>query len=384
MRSAIIAAAVTAVLALAPPAQAQEYTPDPNSLSAKYAEKPYDPFITAYAGLGYYYWNNLSGLVEFGDDKVVEQKVDPYKMKKFYVKADLWLINAGIEYLTTRFTDLGDITEEQSAEEQRDPLARYMRFFSGIAIGGYELKANVAFRKFQGTLKSLGMEPDDGASPEVPVYYYPARGAGVILAEGDEVPWSSIVKEYEMVLSVPMGEKRRRGLSMSYDIGARYMTFSAPQRLSLELADNPSIDTTYLAVMQTRYHIYSASFGLNMHYQWMSDIYMDFYAPGVLGFHRFENRYLSARPKYPFNFTATGRGHLCLGYDLKHVKVEGGIDYTYYYSYSMAKVKLKRDMWAYSEWDGVDTQLYSGEKYNVESSRLEIFWGVYLQAYILI
>jgi len=121
-----------------------------------------------------------------------------------------------------------------------------------------------------------------------------------------------------------------------------------------------------------------------MHYQWMSDIYMDFYAPGVLGFHRFENRYLSARPKYPFNFTATGRGHLCLGYDLKHVKVEGGIDYTYYYSYSMAKVKLKRDMWAYSEWDGVDTQLYSGEKYNVESSRLEIFWGVYLQAYILI
>ncbi len=31
-----------------------------------------------------------------------------------------------------------------------------------------------------------------------------------------------------------MGEKRRRGLSMSYDIGARYMTFSAPQRLSLE------------------------------------------------------------------------------------------------------------------------------------------------------
>ena len=383
MRSAIIVAVVIGVLAFGFSADAQDYTIDPQSEAAKRAELPYDPFITAYAGLGYYYWNNLSGLVEYGGQKAVEQKVEPYKMKKFYVKADLWIINAGIEYLTTRFTDMGDITEEQSAEEQKDPLARYMRFFSGIAIGGYELKANVAFRKFQGTLKSLGMEPDDGSGIE-PVYYYPARGDGVILNEGDEVPWSSIVKEYEMVLSIPMGEKRRRGLSMSYDIGARYMTFSAPQRLSLEEADNPGIDSSYMAVMQTRYHIYSASFGLNMHYQWMSDIYMDLYAPGVLGFHRFENRYLSARPKYPFNFTATGRGHLCLGYDLKHVKVEGGIDYTYYYSYSMAKVKLKRDVNTYGEYTGDPETLTAGSKYQVDASRLEIFWGVYLQAYILI
>jgi len=170
---------------------------------------------------------------------------------------------------------------------------------------------------------------------------------------------------------------------MSYDIGGRYMNFSAPQKMRFGAEDMPAVASDFTNIMQTRYHIYSISFGLNMHYQWMSDIYMDLYAPGVLGFHRFENRYLSARPKYPFNFTATGRGHLCLGYDLKHVKVEGGIDYTYYYSYSMAKVKLKRDVNTYGEYTGDPETLTAGSKYQVDASRLEIFWGVYLQAYIL-
>ncbi|MGV7928193.1 MAG: hypothetical protein AB2L13_04670 [Spirochaetota bacterium] len=381
MRSAIIVAVVIGVLAFGFSAGAQDYTIDPHSEAAKRAELPYDPFITAYAGLGYYYWNNLSGLFEYGGQKAVEQKVEPYKMKKFYVKADLWIINAGIEYLTTRFTDMGNITEEQSAEEQKDPLARYMRFFSGIAIGGYELKANVAFRKFQGTLKSLGMEADDGT--EFPVIYYPSRGPSQELDEGMEAPWSTIVKEYEIVLSVPMGERRRRGLFMSYDIGGRYMNFSAPQKMRFGAEDMPAVASDFTNIMQTRYHIYSISFGLNMHYQWMSDIYMDLYAPGVLGFHRFENHYLSARPKYPFNFTATGRGHLCLGYDLKHVKVEGGIDYTYYYSLSQADVKLKQDVDCYSEEDGLIRTLPQGSKVEVSAQRLEIFWGVYLQAYIL-
>ncbi len=78
----------------------------------------------------YYYWNNLSGLFEYGSQKVVEQKVDPYRMKKFYGKADLWLINAGIgtspPASPTLATHRGAVGRGTS-----DPLARYMRSSPG-------------------------------------------------------------------------------------------------------------------------------------------------------------------------------------------------------------------------------------------------------------
>ncbi|HSV95926.1 MAG: hypothetical protein MUC76_12270 [Spirochaetes bacterium] len=383
MRSAFILAVVIVVVISAISAGAQDNVVYPQPYAAKYAEMPYDPFITAYAGTGYYYWNDLSGLIESSGEKAVEQKVEPYVMKKFYVKADLWIFNAGIEYLTSRFTDMGNITEEQSAEEQQDPLARYMRFFSGLQLGGVELKGNLTYRKFQGALKSLGMKPYDGTPPILPVLYYPANGPKQELAKGDEAPWSTVVRDYEIVLSIPMNERRRRGMFTSYEIGGRYTSYSAPQKLRFTDPEAAPGDTYFSAVMQTTYHIYSLSVGYRTRYQTISDVYVEFYAPGVFGFHRFENDYLDARPKYPFNFTATGRGHLCLGYDLKHVRLEGGIDYTYYCSYSKADVKLKEDIDYYSERTGDPVTLTQGSKAEVSAMRLELFWGVYLQAYIL-
>jgi len=303
-------------------------------------------------------------------------------MKKFYVKADLWLINFGIEYLTSRFTDFEGITEEQSVEGKNDPIAKYMRLFSGISIGNVELKGNVSFKKFQGTLKSNGIKIDNGYTK--PVYYYPEHGDVVPLEPGDEITWFSIVKDYELVLSLGGNKKRRYGGYGSYDIGARYTNFTAPQKLRFSNDRYTALVSDVTAVMLTEYHLYSLSLGWNVGYTTRALLYYEFYFPAVLGFHRFENSYMDVRPKYPYNYTVSGRGKICMGFDLKHVKIEGGVDYTYFYSNTMASTKLKQEIDYLSEADGTPGNLPQGSKVQVAASRLELFWGVYVQAYILL
>lgn len=373
---------IMTLLCTALPSYSQDLTGDTSVYTPAGEEKAYRPFITAYAGIGWYYWNDYSSLFEMTNKNALKQKVDPYIMKKFFVKADLWLVNFGIEYLTSKFTNFEGITEERDIETKNDPIAKYLRLFSGISLFGVEIKGNVSFKKFQGTLESNGIKADNGAI--IPVRFYPENGAYVDLDPGEEVSWYSIVKDYELLIAFGGTRRHRYGGYGSFDIGARYINFQAPQKLRFSEEGGMPLLSDITAVMITEYHIYNITFGMNTGYAWRSGIYTEFYFPAVLGMHRFENSYLKVDPKYPYNYTASGRGKLCLGYDLKHVRIEGGIDYSYFLCNTKASSRVKKQIDYLSEENGDPGTIPQGSKVEVSASRLELFWGFYVHAYILL
>lgn len=348
--------------------------------SDKKDDKPYNPFITAYAGIGYYRWHTFNHLFESSTHQPLEQKIDPYIMKKFYVKADLWIINAGLEYLTSKFTDFSGITKEENLSEEDTPLAKYLKFFAGVEIWGMKITFNTSFKKFRGTMKSNGIKTLSAGI--IPVYYYPEKGSYVQLNPGDEISWYTMVSDYELLFSFLIGRKKSYGFIMSYDIGFRYIQYKAPQKIRFG-SSGMSLGSDITAVMMTEYQIYNLSLGFNIAYKWKSGLYLEYTLPAVLGLHDFKNSYIDPDLEYPFNYTAGGRGKLCIGYKMKHVKIEGGIDYSYYISNSLGPAKLKKDITYQSETDGSVGTATKGSTAEINTQRLELFWGVYLHAYIM-
>jgi hypothetical protein len=117
------------------------------------------------------------------------------------------------------------------------------------------------------------------------------------------------------------------------------------------------------------------------------DFYLHYYVPlNIAGYYYAENDYFDVENKKPFSkntlsLTTSSSGNLSLAYILNHLKIEGGMDYGFYYSQLMlTDARLKKDVNYTNSISGIPENAPAGSKVNIEAKRIELFWGFYLHA----
>lgn len=127
--------------------------------------------------------------------------------------------------------------------------------------------------------------------------------------------------------------------------------------------------------------------GLKSRFPIWGDLYMTTYTPlslSGLGGYSAESDYFKSKKITPFsfdNFNVSSAGSITLQYILKHMKIEGGVDYGMYYSWlTMSQVKLKKDITYFDTVADLPATVNQGDRVDMEFKRLEFFWGFFLSA----
>lgn len=339
------------------------------------ADDDYTPFITGYAGIGRYYWKNFN----LSGDAPIDQESTPYTMKKAYVRADLFIFNMGLEYLTSQLFNTEEVTREDDIDEENDRLAKQMRYFAGLGFGSYEIKANISFKKFAGVMRSNGVNLTGWSysGQNIPVIYYPGDGTYLELDKGAEVGTFTVVRDYELVLS------RRFSRYVSYDLGLRYMNYKSPQFFKFGEDQYSSISSDINAVIMNEFQVYTLSSGVDARTRNRWGLMFGTYFPACFGVYGYKNDYFDIKPAFT-SYLVTGRGKIYTGLEYDHLRLEVGFDYTYLYSAPISRsAKLKQDLFYYSSEDGSPGTVARGTKMSISSDRIEVFYGVYFHAMLM-
>ena len=329
-----------------------------------------DPWIEAYAGLGYYCWDlsYLSGGNLFDND------IDPFILKKFELRGNLRLLKLGLNYFTSRFDDMFNTTDEADVAKENDPLARQLAMLAGIELGPVVISADAKFRKFQGTITSNGKDLSGGGSVESIVY---TSSGPEYLAKGDRLTWYSMVRDYTLKVGTPW--RRKTGFNFAMEFGARMVEYASPVMIDVaEHIGTGSGHTTGLFVSDITQYFIGFSFWMN--YTWANGFYWDWALPAYLGANRLENPYLDMGPGNTYTFSSSGK--LASGYRTGNVRFELGFDYDFFISNSMYTSRLKRNV-AYYTPLGDPAIMSAGAQVDSEFVRMEIFWGIYLHATVM-
>jgi len=343
-------------------------------------ESPEDnAFIIARAGIGYYFWQSRY-FADFSQDPAYDHSVQPYLMKRFEIKARIFFLEGGAEYLTNRFRESTDFESEEQTREEQDPLARQLSAFAGLRLGGYTIKTDIVFRKFQGNITSNGLKLYSGAV--VPLYYYPESGNPLALNKGDDVNWFTVYKQYEIKL-VKGGSLS----NFSWDLGFQYIEYESPAEMEIQIGHNDLFSATLPAVPQalmfTKSKIYNIIFGYHQRKFITESFVFEWYAPLIVGLTSMENQYMELKPQWsypPTNFVASTYIQASLQYVTKYVKLEFGGDFNMMMSNIYNETTLSRDLAYRSSTDGTEKTLPEGTDITVRSMKWEYFWGVYIRA----
>ncbi len=276
---------LAAVLLLAFDAHAKEkpgdrgmYSDGGSSVSG---EAPAAPWIEVYAGLGYYTWKMQYNTGLYGNS-IFENTTQPYILKQFDVRANLRILQFGLNYLTNRFDDAFNTTGETDATEENDPLARQLALFAGLRFGPLVLSTDAKFRKFEGTIRSNGMPVLTGV---VPGRLYTDSGI-VELPAGKELTWYSTIKDYSARIGMP--RDRKTGWNGAIEFGGRLVEYRTPTEIGVKTHGiYPSKETNALFISDIRQYFAGCSFWFN--YTGSSGLYWDWFVPAYLGANKTKN-----------------------------------------------------------------------------------------------
>jgi hypothetical protein len=338
--------------------------------------------IYAYGGYGYYRWKMMS--MESITDALTsdiptsgmrfKHESTPYVVKKYGVKTNISFLSFGLDYFgDTLSLPAMESDKEKKLEEDESKKARQLKYLSGIGFGDLSFHFNITRRDFDSTITSKGYKPL--MNPTVPIYYYPETGDPVTLAEGDKAAWYTSYTDYE-------GKLVRSSGPYAFEFGARYVRYDAPTELSI--SQNGSRGDV---LMFTENRMVTLFMGIGTFSRIAGDFYLHYYVPvNIAGYYYAENSYFDVEDKKPFSkntlsLTTSSSGNLSLAYIIKHFKLEGGMDYGFYYSQLMlTDAKLKKDVDYTNSVSGITETASAGSKVNIEAKRIEFLWGFYLHA----
>ncbi len=338
--------------------------------------------IYAYGGYGYYRWKMMS--MESIMDALTsdiptsgmrfKHESTPYVVKKYGVKTNISFLSFGLDYFSdTLSLPAMESDRKKNLEGDESKKARQLRYLSGISFGDISFHFNVTRRDFDSTITSKGYKPL--MNPIVPIYYYPETGDPVTLAVGEKAAWYTSYTDYEGKLVW------NKGLT-AFEFGARYVRYDAPTELSI--SENGSRGDV---LMFTENKMISLFMGIGTFSRIAGDFYLHYYVPlNIAGYYYAENSYFDIENKKPFStntfsLTTSSSGNLSLAYIIKHFKLEGGMDYGFYYSQLMlTDARLKKDVSYTNSISGITETAPAGSEVNIEAKRIEFLWGFYLHA----
>lgn len=138
-------------------------------------------WVYAYAGFGYYEWKMMSQneyLSLFGVDDMsgidFRHEAEPFVLKKYGVKANIFLLSLGLDYFSDRFSFKTDFDNTRDLQQENDRRSEQLKFLSGLRFGSWAFSATALFRDFNSVLTSRGYRAINDTV--VPVYYYDEDG----------------------------------------------------------------------------------------------------------------------------------------------------------------------------------------------------------------
>ncbi len=342
--------------------------------------------VYAYGGYGYYNWKMMSinGLVDTfssGSDVPTSgirfrHEATPYTLKKYGFRTNFFIVSMGLDYFSDRFSLPGEFSSGDNETDTEDKNAKQLRYLSGLKFGNVSLQFNILKREFDSSIESKGFKPLM-SSTLYPVYYYMRDGSSLQLADGDKTSWFTEYTEYEAKVEI---QSRYTIL----EIGGKYVKYDAPSEMKIKYN---YIDGDILMFMENR--MMSLFFGMKTLYPLGSNFYLGFHIPvNIVGYYYPESEYFEIKDKKPFSantfsMAVSSSGNISLQYILSHVKIAGGFDYGMYYSKLMLQnAELKKDIEYRDNAYGNIYTAPSGSNVDIEATRIEFFWGLYLHASI--
>lgn len=324
--------------------------------------------INIYGGYYVNYWYIVPSI--FNE---LSYKNDPYKIKQIGLKTDFSNLSFGIEYSDNDFSFTSNIASEGSTSKNKtDQIAETLKLFNGISFGRFSLQTTFAHQEYSTIATS--MESDI-------INYYPDHGNMIMLNKNDTITWDTDYTKIMLEIDYTTSE------SNGFGIGVRYAEFGGPTETELSSTNPMDMDSGDIIIF-TKNKIYDLYFSGNIK-QWFSNqVYTMLSVSGsIVTAYYPESRYFDIEYKNPLSlnsFSVSGvySGAYSLHINGSNFRIETGAQYEYYASnLSYKKVKLKKDIAARDR--GSEIIFYKGEKVDLDFSRHELFWGLYLKASIL-
>jgi len=345
------------------------------------AEKIFNPetssWLYAYGGYGYYRWKMIGtgNLMDiFSSDLPSEgmkfkHESTPYSVKKYGIRSNIFLFSVGLDYLGDTLSMPTKFDSEKELQEKGDKKARQMKYLSGITLGNFSVQFNITHREFNSTMTSQGYESSNGSISSI--FYYPEEGSYQLLMPGDEIAWYTLYTDYEGKLSYKLS-------FITMDFGFRYTKFDSPTEIGIsQTATNGDI------LMYTENTIGNLFIGIGSYSNIAGDFYLHIYIPvNMFGFYKAKNDYFdSSDASSSFSVSPSSEGNIAITYLLKHLKIEGGVDYGMHFSsLTLSDISLKRDISYRDTYSGNLQTAPAGSYVDLDVSRIEFFWGFYLHA----
>jgi hypothetical protein len=333
--------------------------------------------LYAFAGYGYYNWKMMSSdrfLDSIGPDAPSDgisfkHNADPYIVKKLGIRSNFFLFSLGFDYLGNKLSLPDEFYDGKTADGEESKKAKQLRYLSGITVDKLSFHFTITHREFKNTITSLGHTSSNGSVSDI--YYYPADGSYQTVAPGEEIIWRTKYTEYEGRFAYTISP-------MAINFGIRQMKYDSPTEMTIsETPENGDI------LMYTKNTIWTIFCGISAYFNLKGDLYMQLYAPvNFIGSYKMENDYFDSNSAMRKNsFSVSSNGNLSIAYIIKHLKVEGGVDYGFYFSsMSLRDVELKKEILYTDNYTGTQHTAAAGSYVAIEASRIEFFWGLYLQA----
>ena len=360
----------------------QYTTPQPREKAPNLHPENTSP-LYVYGGYGYFGWKMISTSdyisIFTGQESPglgYSHNADPFIVKRYGAKSNIWIFSVGLDYLSDKLSLPTEYDKNDNLDKtEEDRRAQQLKLLSGLRFGNIMIHGNVLYREFNSTITSHGVR--DIYGKVAPLQYYPKSGAPILLNPGDEFSWYTRYTQYEAKLEMmyPFG---------SMDFGLKIIQFEAPSELRINTGlPDPSMGNV---LMYTHNTMYSVFFGFKSLSRIAGNFYLGTYTPVDLGFggYRAKSDYFEAGSYNPMSFTsilASSVGTFSLQYLRPHVKIEGGLDYGFYYAWAnLRDTKLKQDLQFYDDYDNTLKTAKAGESVDLSITRMELFWGLYLSA----
>lgn len=334
-------------------------------------------WVYAYAGFGYYEWKMMSQneyMSLFGIDETsgidFKHEAEPFVLKKYGVKANIFLISLGMDYFSDRFSFNTDFDNTRDLQKDNDKRSEQLKFLSGLRLGNWAFSATAVFRDFNSELTSLGYRDMTGGMHDI--YYYSEDGTEEILSQGEVINWYTVFSEYELKFDYNM-----RWAVLGF--GLKYKEYESPS--VMDISAGPAQDGSVL--MYTRNKFVEIFFASKSLYPIWGDFYWQYHVPLSLTVWGEVGNDLFSKETMPLS--AGSVGNLSITYLLSHLKIEAGFDYAMYFSLlQLQSVKLKGPVSFNDSYDGSLTTVPAGSNVDLELNRLEFFWGFYVHASVFI
>lgn len=334
-------------------------------------------WVYAYAGFGYYEWKMMSQneyMSLFGIDESsgidFRHEAEPFVLKKYGVKANIFLLSLGLDYFSDRFSFNTDFDNTRDLQQENDRRSEQLKLLSGIKLGNWAFSATAVFRDFNSVLTSRGYRTMDDQL--LPIYYYDEEGTEVVLPKGEKINWYTVFSEYELKVDYNL-----RWMVLGF--GLKYKEYESPS--VMDISYGPAQDGSVL--MYTRNKFAEVFFATKSLYPIWGDFYWQFNVPVSLTVWGEVGNDLFKKETLPLS--AGSVGNLSLTYLLSHMKIEAGFDYAMYFTMlQMENVKLDKAVRFNDSYDGEEVPVPAGSSVDLELNRLEFFWGFYIHASVFI